>query len=267
MDVSKYKDLIATIKKRRRWVVGLTFAAIAVILALTLLAALKVIPPLGIEIQPVTVILAILLCLFVEVIAYASVSTPLNTAMSEECDPEKHLALNTSLSHSKNLDHIYTTDYLYMGRYEEALAHTSVMLESTNDQTVLAGLFNKARCEFFTENREALQQTTEQYKAKLSDCKKLKPKVKMTYERAVDALDLMCAIADGNTEEMRVRKDDLESWSASKATVGFVDYIIGLAAYKTDDRELATDKFTAVKQSCAKTVLAKLSEEYLTIPQ
>ena len=139
------------------------------------------------------------------------------------------------------------------------------MIQSPNEQMILAGLFNQARCEFFLGNYDSFRQTVAQYESKLSDCQKLKLKTKIAYQKINNILNLMCAISDNDVEKINELRNNVEIWNTSKATEGFVNYIRGVAAYKVDDKEEAIYRFKLVKENCSKTVLFGLSEEYLSL--
>ena len=170
-----------------------------------------------------------------------------------------------NLNKQKNIDHIYAVDYLYLGNYQEALKHAEKMIQSSNEQMVLAGLFIQARCEFFLGNYDSFRQTVAQYESKLSSCQKLKPKTKIAYQKTNNILNLMCAISDNDVEKTNELRNNVEIWNTSKATEGFVKYIRGVAAYKVDDKEETIYRFKLVKENCSKTVLSGLSEEYLSL--
>ena len=268
MTESKYSDLIAKIQKKRKWIIGLTIAAVLLVLLFTAPIQLEIMGETIIDykgLNPILIVVLVLLCFFAELIAYAVVSLPLNTSMDQECDPEKQLILNMNLNKQKNIDHIYAVDYLYLGNYQEALKYAEKMIQSSNEQMVLAGLFNQARCEFFLGNYDSFRQTVAQYESKLSSCQKLKPKTKIAYQKINNILNLMCAISDNDIEKINELRNNVEIWNTSKATEGFVNYIRGVAAYKVDDKEEAIYRFKLVKENCSKTVLSGLSEEYLSL--
>lgn len=268
MNESKYSDLIAKIQRKRKWVIALTIVAILVVLLFTTPAQLEIMGETVIVCQglhPVFIVLLILLCFFIEIIAYAVVSLPLNTSMDQECDPEKQLVLNMRLNKQKNIDHIYAVDHLYLGNYEESIKYAGKMIQSPNEQMALVGLFNQARCEFFSGNYESFKLTSAQYELKLSSCKKLKPKTKSAYQKINNILNLMCAISNNDIEKINELQSAIEVWNTSKATEGFVNYIRGVAAYKVDDKVEAIYRFKFVKDNCSKTVFAGLSEDYLSL--
>lgn len=266
MNESKYVALIEKIQKRRKWVVALTVIAIILIVLFASPSKIQVMGETVKESQglhPVFIVILILLCFSFELIAYALVSMPLSTSMDVECDPEKQLILNKHLNKQKNIDHVYAKDYFYLGNYAEALKYADKMIQSPNEQTVLVGLFNRARCEFFTEDYEAVQQTAAQYQSKLSSCQKIKPKIKLTYQKVGHVLDLMCAISENDVEGMNALRGAIEAWNTLKATEGFLNYLKGLAAYKANDSEEAIYRFKAVQEACSKTVLCELSDHYI----
>ena len=267
MTDSKYSDLIVKIQKKRKFIIGLSIVAVLLVLLFTTPTQLKIMGETIVDykgLHPVLIVLLVLICFFVELIAYAVVSLPLNTSMDQECDPEKQLILNMNLNKQKNVDHIYAVDYLYLGNYQEALKYAGKMIQSSNEQMILAGSFNQARCEFFLGNFDSFHQTVAQYESKLSGCQKLKPKTKIAYQKINNILSLMLAIADNNAEKINEFRSNVEIWNTSKATEGFVNYIRGVAACKVGDKEEAIYRFKLVKENCSKTVLSGLSEEYLS---
>ena len=268
MNEPKYNEIITKIQRKRKRVIALTFIAVLLVLLFTTPTQVEIMGETIIDykgLHPVYIVLLVLLCFSMELIAYAIVSLPLNTSMDQECDPEKHLVLNMHLNKRKNMDHIYSLDYLYLGKYEESSTYSEKMIQSSNEQIVLAGLFNQARCEFFSENYESFKQTAGQYALRLSNCQKIKPQVKLVYQKINHILNVMSAIAENDMEKIHALGSAIEVWNTSKATEGFVNYIRGMAAHKADDKEEAIYRFKLVKENCSKTVLAGLSEEYLTL--
>ena len=75
----------------------------------------------------------------------------------------------------------------------------------------------------------------------------------------------MLAIVDNDAKKINEYKSSVQVWNNSKATEGFVNYIRGISAYKTDDKEEAIYRFKLVNDNCSKTVLAALSEEHLEL--
>ncbi len=268
MAESKYNELIRKIQRKRKWVIALTIVSVLLVLLFTTPTQLEIMGEKIIDykgLHPVCIVLLVLVCFFIELIAYAIVSLPLNTSMDQECDPEKHLVLNTHLNKQKNIDHIYSVDYLYLGKYEESIKYSEKMIQNSNEQMVLIGLFNQARCEFFWGNYESFKQTAGQYALRLSNSQKIKPKVKLAYQKINNILNLMSAISENDVEKINALRSTIEVWNTSKATEGFVNYIRGIAAHKADDKEEAIYRFKLVKENCSKTVLAGLSEEYLSL--
>ena len=267
MNESKYNELIAKIRIKRKRVIVITLIAVFLVLLLTTPMELNI-GNVAIDykgLHPVLIVLLVLLCFFVEIIVYAVVSSPLITSMEQECDPEKQLILYTHLSKQKNIDHIYSVDHLYLGNYEECVKYAEKMIQSPKEQMVLVGLFNRARCEFLTENYEAFNETAKQYELKLSSCQKIKPKIKAVYEKINSVLILMLAISENDIEKINDLRSSVEAWNTSKATEGYINYIKGIAAYKADDREEAIYRLKLVKENCSKTVFVGLSENFLSL--
>ncbi|MBQ8203515.1 MAG: hypothetical protein IJZ75_04470 [Clostridia bacterium] len=209
----------------------------------------------------VTIILLIFIYLFVFILSVIN-QIPINAALYNECDPKKHLALNLAINFASRLDHVKAMDYFYMGKFDASVKYADIMINSKNRNMVIAGYFNKARCEFFTEDFETLKETVKLYKNLVSTLK-TKGKNRISAEKMLDSLDLMVAIADEDKEKLSGYRD-VKPWTDSLINLGFVNYIKGRAAYILDDKEDAAYRFNFVKENCAKTILAEYSERYLS---
>ena len=263
---NEYDDLIKKIQRKRKTVIVLTI--IAVFITITACSPIyigflnkTVIDYKGIN--PVITVLLVLLIFFCELIAYAVVSMPLTTSMDIECDPEKHITLNTVLNKQKNKDHIYAIDFIYMGNFEAALNYANKMVSSNKPPMIIIGLFNNARCEFFLGDFDSLKLTVKQYENTLHNMKKINQKSKAAYDKIQRTMNLLIAIADKDKERIGIFRD-IEAWNDSKATQGYVHYLKGVAAYIMGDKEEAIYRFMSVKENCGKTVLAKFAEQYLS---
>lgn len=268
MNESKYSDLIAKIQRKRKWVIALTIIAVVLVVLFTTPMKIEVMGDAVVDykgLHPVLTVLLVLVCFFVEAIVYAVVSLPLNTSMEQECDPEKHIILNMRLNKQKNIDHIYAADYLYLGNYSESLKYSGKMIKSSNEQMVLAGLFNRARCEFLLGDYECFCQTADEFESRLSSPLKLNSKIIITYQKINDVLKLMRAISENDVEKINELRGNIDVGNASRAVEGYLNYIRGVAAYKVEDREEAIYRFKSVRENCFKTVFAKLSDEYLSL--
>lgn len=214
-------------------------------------------------ISPVITVLLVLFILFCELIAYAVVSLPLTTSMDVECDPKKHLILNTALNTQKNLDHIYAVDLFYMGDFYAALNYANKMVARNKPNMVNIGFFYKARCNFFIGDFDSLKITVKQYENALSNIKKINQKAKEQYEKIQKTMNLLIAIADEDKEKISAYRN-IEVWSNSKIAQGYINYLKGIAAYAMDDKKEAIYRLMSVKENCEKTVLSKMAEQYLS---
>lgn len=213
-------------------------------------------------VNPVVTVLLVLLVFFFEFIAIAFSLTPLTTSITEECDPQKYLYLNTTVNNASKRFDIYVAALFYMGDFAGALNYANKMIASGKKGFVLIGLFNKARCEFFLNDFEALKQTVIQYENAMKSFK-LNAKDKFACDRYQSILNLLVAIADGDKEKMAQYAAEVESWNKSKAIEGFIDYLKGVAAYSLDNKTNALYHLMAVKTNCSKTVFASLADSYL----
>lgn len=262
---TEYSALIKSIRKKRKIVGVLTVIAV-IITAVAASPGSITVPGKTVTFQgmnPVLTVLLILLILFCALIAYAAVSLPLTNSLNTECDPQKHLALNTMLNTTKHPEQILVTDYTYLGDFETALKYADMLTKSGKPVTVLSGLFNKARCEFFLGDFEALKQTVSDYEALSVSVQKLSPKKRVMFDKIGRALRLSAAIADEDKEKISEFRG-IENWSVSKATQGYINYLEGVAAYYSGDKNEAVYRLMRVKDECSKTVFASMADEYLS---
>lgn len=262
---NEYDALIKKIQHKRKVVIVLTI--IAVLITITACSPIyigflnkTIIDYKGIN--PIFTVLLVLLIFFFEIIAYALVSTPLTTSMDLECNPQKHLTLNVVLNKQKNIDHIYATDFIYMGNFEAALNYANKMIASNKPAMMIIGLFNKARCEFFLGDFDSLKATVKQYESALNNMKKLNQKAKDAYNKILKTMNLLVAISEENKEAIS-NFSGIEVWNNSKATQGYINYLKGIAAYMAEDKKEAIYRFMSVKENCEKTVFAEKSQQYL----
>lgn len=260
IDPQKYAAVIRKIKTKRRIVLAILIIVAVVILIFG--------SPLYINIGEVfidrqglpvgVVILLALLAAIFSIIAISFIMYPVVSAMDVECDPEKHLVLNAALNRQKIMDNIYAVDYFYLGDFPASLACAERMTASTNPEMAKAGLFNLARCHFFMGNSEALGFAADSYEKLLVNGKSTKPE----FLKLWSAISLMMAL---NKKDMTAIENlkKIEPWNKSKATEGFVNYLLGVAAFELGETQEAIYRFGAVKEFCSKTVLGELSQEYL----
>ena len=258
---NEYDDLIKKIQHKRKVVIVLTI--IAVLITITACSPIyigflnkTIIDYKGIN--PIFTVLLVLLIFFFEIIAYALVST----SMDLECNPQKHLTLNVVLNKQKNIDHIYATDFIYIGNFEAALNYANKMIASNKPAMMITGLFNKARCEFFLGDFDSLKATVKQYESALNNMKKLNQKAKDAYNKILKTMNLLVAISEENKEAIS-NFSGIEVWNNSKATQGYINYLKGIAAYMAEDKKEAIYRFMSVKENCEKTVFAEKSQQYL----
>lgn len=263
----EYEKLISKIKRNR--VITTIFTA-GVMLAVLFFAT-----PLQLEIAGVisidrsglpilVVILLVILSFFIGAFVYAFVSLPIDMSMDRESDPEKNLVLNTALNKSKNIDHVYAADYIFLGNYQSALYYAIRMCQSSNCPMQAAGYLQKARCEFLMGNYDYLKRTTAEYANTVLRNPKIKGKQAVICQKMYVSMQLMCAIADKDAEGIKVLCSMAEVWRPSLAAEGFINYLKGLASCITEDKTEAIYRFKWVEENCPKTVFAELSAEQLT---
>ncbi len=265
-NLNKYRALIAKIQRRRRIVLALDIVALIVFLFstgtnTTIYADGTIVTKPGLH--PVWQAFFALLILFVGVIAYAAVSSPILGALNQECDPEKHLVLNQMLNKPKNQESQYAAAYLYLGVFPKAIEYADQLIAKKKVPFVLGGLLYRARCAFFLQNYDLLKQDVAQYEFTLQTAKKLKQKARLEYQKILPSLHLLCALADEDTERIETLRHATMVWGNFKITEGYVNYIKGLAALQVNDKKEAIYRLMSVADCCPKTVLGRLANERL----
>ena len=263
---NEYSALINSIRRKRKIIGVLMVIAIVIVALISSPGTIYVPGKATIEysgISPGLTVIFIILILFCALIAYSVVLLPLTSSLQTECDPQKHLALNTALNSSKHPEQILVADYLYLGDFEAALKCADISVVSGKPLIMLNGLYNKARCEFFLGNREAMKQTVSDYEVLLSTSQKLSPKKKATFEKVGKALRLSLAILEGDKEKIS-ELHVLDVWADTKLIHGYVNYLEGVAAYYLEDKNEVVYRMMRVKEDCSKTVLARMADDYLS---
>ena len=264
IQLAKYDKEIKDIKKKRK------SAAVMLISALALLICLCF--PLNIELLSIhwkglgigTAILLMLLCFVIYCIAIVKINLPLNSALDKECDPEKHIALNSAFLKGERLDGIYASGLIYLGDYDEALPYAKSLIDSNKKSSVLSGFFNKFRCEYFKGEYDLAKTTAEEYAEVLKNGKKMSSAVYSAYEKIHTVIKFMIALADKDIDTQADLIDILYPWRPSAMIVGLIDYLKGVSAFDSDDKEEALYRFKSITRYCSKTVLAAYSREYLS---
>ena len=213
--------------------------------------------------NPCIVVLAFLLCVFIESLAFVYVSRDIDISMNVECDPRKHLILNEALNKTNNIDHVYAVDFIYLGDFKSSLVYSDKMTLHKRNFVKIAGFFNKARCYYFLGETENLKFCVEQYKNILYNSK-ISDKRKINYQKMENILDLLIALSEKDSEKILLYRN-IEAWNKSKATEGFVMFLKGVIAYEIGDKLEAVYNFMHVKKNCEKTVLCQMANEYLSV--
>lgn len=261
----EYDALIKKIKRRRNIVVVLTIVLVMITITVCSPMEIVVLDETIVShkgINPIFTLLFVLGILVFECIAYAVVSMPLDASLNVECNPQKYLILNQAFDKQNNKDHIYSVGYIYIGDFEAALQAANRMIGSNKFSIKMAGLYNKARCEYFLGDYDSLKVTVKQYENVLRSNQKLNQKTKDFHEKIQKTMNLLIALADEDKEKIAALCD-IEAWGGSKATGGFINYLKGIAAYNLNDKAEAIYRFMLVKETCEKTVFAQLADKYL----
>lgn len=267
VQMEKYDAVIRKIKRKRRWVLVLSMIAAWVIIIFATPMTLEVLGASMVEyngVHPAIAVVLLVLCLLISMFAYAAVSVPLFSSMQENCEPEKNLVLNVMLNKQKNVDNIYAMDYFYLGDFQAALHYSERMTENPSAVYAMSGLFYRARCEFMLGEYEALLKSAEEYANKLSGIKRVNPKRMDSLQKMDTVIQLMCAVSKDDTEAIKALFPCARVWLPSKPSECFFNYVMGLAALKTEDLVEAVYRFKLVKEQFPHTSFCRLAEEKIT---
>ncbi|MBQ0083520.1 MAG: hypothetical protein KBS52_01990 [Clostridiales bacterium] len=257
-----YDSLIRKLKKRKNATKAIAVILVVLILICTGSHEVVIMDEIvwaGEGLNPLSSLALSLAVIFCEYIVLGIIQNSVNEPISKDCDPEKHIILSQALN-GRNTDYIYATDLFYLGEIEKALPYAEKMI--SNRKKIFAGLFNKARCEFFMGDYDSLKATIGQYENELLGRKKLNNKTKAALTDMLRVMKLLALIADKDTEKLASYKD-IQPWNSNKLTAGYTNYLKGLAARIVGDTEDAVYRFMFVKDNCSKTVLASWATEQL----
>jgi len=262
----KYDKLIKKIKIKRTTVIVLMIVCIVVTILGVLLPWIDVMDGTAKTYDgsdPFAALLQVFFVLFIGTIVHSTSVLPLFSSLDVECDPYKHLILNSRIKVQKNMDSICSADYFYLGNYGMSLNYAGSMVMSGKVNVILVGLFYSARCEYMLGNYIACKNYAEEFAARLASAQGLKPKQRSELEKMGKVLILLCAIAEDDQRKINELCAGVEVYNASKGTECFVNYVKGIAAYKTGDSQEAIYRFKCVTYNGSKTAFAALAEQYL----
>ncbi len=259
---NEYNALIAKIQKKKKIVLVIAIIAAAVTI---LLGSEYYSPKSGSYVSilgPVPCGLILLGILIVSFVSYAFVIAPLTNSLYNECDPRKHLVLNSVLNKHPLANPDMAASFLLLGDFERAEYHYDQFSKHKNPHYRFTAMFGKARCEFFLGKNENLNTYFEQLKL-LLNTEKFSKRRKMGLGRCLDSLENMCSLALGDTEKIAATSEKLQPWDTLKASESYFHYFKGLSALALGDRENAVYHLVWLKENAPKTVLAVFAEKSL----
>ncbi len=258
-----YDNLIRKIKRNKKIIISLFVVSVIAILVATMEIRISFMGRVEYYKEgahPALIIGLLFLAFFLYLLAMGvKVFNPLSSPMETDCDPNKHLIINSALQKPKDLAPIFAMDYFYLGDFVRASQASDKMVLSGNRKIISNGYFNRARCDFFMKNPEYFKYSLEQFKASIVGVKPAS-RLALSYEKMLKCLDLMDAIISEDYEKIKSLRDIIP-WNNNKPTVGFASYIKGLAAYKLGDRNEAVYRLMYAKETLRKSAFAKMAEE------
>lgn len=263
-----YNKIISRIKHIRAAIV--TLATVLLILLLVLSIPLYIENDEGIMLSypgiPIAVSSSVaVIVLAGAIVLYSLSSIRLKTSLSIECDPQKYLEMHLAIDNAKKIDTNCMDGYFYLGDFEKALECSSRVVDSNKEITLLTGLFNKARAEYFLNDIDSFNNTLKRYKAVLHNTANIVDKSSFIYSRMEDALEMMRALSENDQAYISQNYKSLKDWNNSKADEGFVNYIKGCAACAAGDTDEAIYRLMSVKDKCEKTVLYAFAQEQFNV--
>ena len=135
---AEYEALAKKIILKRRWMSVLTGVIVVFVIGLCAVN----------EVNFVVALLLALLLFFCGVFAVAFILTPITLSLDMECDPQKHLYLNTTVNKQLNQLPTYAVDLFYMGDFSGALEFAKQMLESNKKNFLLWGFLTRRGVNF-----------------------------------------------------------------------------------------------------------------------
>ncbi len=261
-----YEQDIKKIKRRIRWTAMITLVIDLVILLVGNPITIELLGYSYVDYRglPLWVSLFLLsLTLILSFFINAVFLSATETAMTEDGDPQKYLALKTEFykNNRKHMNSVYAVALFYMGDYGNALAYANALAMQTKPVMALDGRYYQALCCFFMQNGQGLEVALAEYRRLLPTLTGNKKVKEMCYGMG-NLLELMWAISKGDQEGMKSYKT-LTPWQKGLHTVALTHYLQGMAAYALGHREDATYHFRFVKEECPKIVLAKYAQTYL----
>ncbi|MBR6680145.1 MAG: hypothetical protein IKL59_02670 [Clostridia bacterium] len=263
-----YDKIINRVKRLRATIISLATFLLIILLILSIPLYIENDEGIKVDYDGIPIAVSSMLAAAVVVgaiLLHSLVSIPLATALSIECDPQKHLELHLALDGAKKIDVSCMDGYFYLGDFKKALTCADKVLGSNKEIRLLYGLFNKARAEFFLGDMEAFSSTANRYRAVFHNTASIVDKSNFAYARMEDLLEMMIAISADDKEYIVKNYKSVKDWNNSKADEGFVNYIKGRAARIAGDNDEAIYRLMSVKDKCEKTVLYSLAQAQLDI--
>ena len=166
-------------------------------------------------IPDVLLVLLALLIIVLDIVLAKKISSPLQKALDEECDPRKHFVLCRAFLRSKKKQLLQeSVDYLYLGCYPSCLECTEKILTYSNTAFRLCGLFNKARVCFFRGDQETFTQALKQYEAEFNGKKHMRKRTRAILGNWLNNMDLLAAIMRNDVDAAGQYRT-VTSWSGN----------------------------------------------------
>ncbi len=205
----------------------------------------------------------IIVAFVAELIAHIIICLPIYNSLFEECNAQKNVIMLNALDSEKRACHLFYTAYFYLGDFDTSIYYSNKAIENKTQSNKLAGLFNKARCEFFSDRIEDFKRTVSEFDSLFANAKFSKRQTAII-SKYQNVINLLSAILNKDNEKIKEFTIKLQPWEDTKIVNSFINYLKGVASYELGDKKESTYRFMAVCDVASKTVLGELSEKYLS---
>ncbi len=210
----------------------------------------------------VTLIILFALGALVSLLAYLIFSVPIHNALFLECDAVKHLILLTSLENERYAYPMLANAYFYIGDFDTAIYYDKKAFEKKSVITKLNALYGKAKNEFFAGKIEDFKKTAFDFQA-MTNGAKLSEKQRNGILKCHTVINLFLAIVNEDSEKIKEFASSLDIVDDTRISTAFDNYLKGIAAYATGDKDESKHRFMSVCDIASKTVLGILAKEFL----
>lgn len=213
--------------------------------------------------QPLWIIPTLILIWVLTFFSWSLTFLPISNSLIAECDPKKYIALSSVFLKNFQRTSAYSTAYLFLGDFNNSVKYSNIIISLQKKQFITNALYNKALSEYFLGNYAEMKNTVNQYYAIGNTIKNKNSKKGKRYIKIQNVLTMLCALADDDTEKITELTKVMTPYGNSYASDCILNFIKGVADFKTGDKKDCFYRMMFVKDAGCKTVFATLADDYL----